>query len=227
MPFLSADNARTTALLFAAVGAVCVGGSYANLRLGKAYQRDGRLPREPLPDLGAALLPDLSAFPWLIDAPFLCMVPLFFLVVPSPRDALFDLVVLTGCLYVARAFTTNVTLLPSADPDARPEDVTWTNVWRGSCWDLVMSGHTFLTILMLLVLYRHCFARRGADGDMRRAARVWIAFTVAVYCCIVVATKSHYTVDVLLSVILALGIYQLYYESNAFSGLHSSGRRLR
>ena len=138
--------------------------------------------RMPLHDLGHALLPNLSSHERAIDAlPMVLGCAVGLLALRGEVDA--ERVVNgAALLFFLRSVTMSVTTLPSPICTA-----TRRNGSIGGCHDCIFSGHTALTLLFAY----HIAQARGHRVEL------------LVYClaasALIVATRSHYTVDVLVA----------------------------
>ena len=119
-----------------------------------------------------------------------------------------------GFIYFLRAFCFFVTALPNPRPQCQLQYPTgyWTNyivlvvkILTGqiaSCTDNIFSGHTSMAIICLLTFHLY-------------QSRIWViigAYVIA-FCTIfaILATHLHYTVDVLIAIIVSSSIYLSYH----------------
>ena len=147
-------------------------------------------------------------------------------------------------MYVCRAPMFWVTSLPGPAPhcrDARaPPDAS--DVWASaihwvapmfgatgsSCGDLVYSGHTAFATINMLFLCRHTRALRAVSASARcrcgdAAVLLCSATYVAAMGAIIVASRRHYTVDVLLGALLGYLLFCRFV--GGWSARRSGGRR--
>ena len=79
-----------------------------------------------------------------------------------------------------------------------------------TCGDMIFSGHTLLIILFCLTFHtyypktKHMYSVNGVK------AMVWILGLVGVF--FIIATRLHYTLDVLLAVFLAMTLWNSYHR---------------
>ena len=153
---------------------------------GMCQHNDGKLPATApaLPDVGHSLLPDLSASSGLLtNAPFVAALAALVLTGAWREPGLFESWLL---LALARPFFFGSTTLPEIKNAC---NVTFLQrLVNGGCNDKIYSGHVcnMLTILTFLV----------------RGGHVGLAFAIAsavLYSLLVIATRGHYSVDVLVA----------------------------
>ena len=101
-----------------------------------------------------------------------------------------------AALLTTRALSFSSTLLPDASQQCRAAAVTG---WLGGCHDLIFSGHVTIMSLAALVL-QHFFTVRATSR-----ALLWGAH--AAVCGLVIACRNHYSVDVLLAVVLSAAVF--------------------
>lgn len=147
----------------------------------------------PLHDVLHAGLPNLRSYEAAIDlVPLLLVFVVAYLYLLDGLDAslLNGLVWSYAVLMILRALTFSVTILPSPVCSRRTK-----NLSIGGCHDLVFSGHVTATLLLAHTVYTH-------------DPRYGVALTL--YCVLgsllVVATRAHYTLDVLVAW-FAVGAY--------------------
>lgn len=160
-----------------------------------ACDREGRRAAytRPLVDLGHARLPDLARHEQWIDAlPTLLGAAVVGLALarPAHRARLGQTLATVALVTVLRCVCVSVTVLPS--PICR--------LGRGvravgGCHDCIFSGHTALTLVLA-----HTLAQMAPR----------LAIPLAAYCVLtsllIVATRSHYTIDVLVAWIVVYAV---------------------
>jgi hypothetical protein len=150
------------------------------------HYNDGLLPASvaALPDVGHRLLPDVSAHQaWLMNAPLMAAVTTLVLSGAWCAPGLFE------CLLVVmfvRPLFFGCTTLPEIKN--RCNETFLQRLVNGGCNDNVFSGHV---AIMLIVL---AFLVRGGHVEAFLAAAIATAYSLAV-----VASRAHYTVDVLVA----------------------------
>lgn len=101
-----------------------------------------------------------------------------------------------AALMLMRAAATAVTILPPAYEGCHSDYL----LLRGGCYDKVFSGHTAYQLLAALHARRLAF-----PAGRKNAYAAYLLFVpVLVEACLLVATREHYTVDVLIAVFLAV-----------------------
>lgn len=147
----------------------------------------------PIFDVGHRLLPDLHTSGWWLNS----LLPLITLVMAVLREdrmtVLRDISRLAIPLLLARMVTTSLTIPPPTKENHtcvtdRPSLVHFV---EGHCYDFMFSGHTAVMMAISAVLF-------GVNSPI-----AW-AFTV-VQMIVLVLTRSHYTVDVVVSAIMGWG----------------------
>lgn len=147
----------------------------------------------PLRDLLHAHLPNLSRHERLID---LLPLTLGILVALFALFGKLDHANVCRMLAVAlllRCITMSVTLLPS--PICTPGRSC---AAIGGCHDCIFSGHTAMTLLLAYALARHF------DGDWQVVVPL-LAYSLATSA-LVVMTRAHYTVDVVVAWVAAYAV---------------------
>lgn len=153
-------------------------------------------------DLGHKATPDLSVYRGWKDL----FLPIFLLplIGASGRSCAaagrcfatsFALVVLL------RSVTSLVTILPKHPTCVSPKDsLSLKNRVLGHCYDLIFSGHMSFGLVATTCLFGAGIIPRTWQDTL-----IW-ALINAAHAFILIATRSHYTVDVVLSVIISLFI---------------------
>lgn len=159
------------------------------------YEKSGvnRLETFEVFDLGHEILPQIK-LSQLVDAlSALVWVPFVYL---APGDVAqriqVDIAARLAFLFFLRAITTTVTILPKRK-DCDASEWTWRELLGGACYDKIFSGHAAVATLVSLALVKH-----GA----------WPAWAGWTYgggiSLLMLVSRGHYTVDVVLGVVLAL-----------------------
>lgn len=166
-----------------------------------------RLPSQPpLPDLGHDWIPvirpeNVGDYPMLVSAALVVYMAFFWDRTDLSR-ALPRFLVTLGSMYVLRLFTISVTTLPVTDNHCRFARKEIASFWRNTlmglltlgmknvhCGDLMFSGHTIMIVLLWEVSHTYFVRYRLLNWTVTMASLT--AFFL------IVATRSHYTVDVL------------------------------
>jgi len=112
-------------------------------------------------------------------------------------------------IVILRSISILATDMPRSDIECNQSELKNYNLFFGHCYDKMFSGHVALTLLSLLILYHF---NKINDGQMLFS----ILFHI-VYSCFIIITRSHYTVDVLISYFITIPLF--YYAAN---GLHTT-----
>lgn len=143
----------------------------------------------PLRDALHTRIPSLIRYERLVDiVPFLLLVAVLYLYIYDnlEQNLIRDAIVYYSILMIIRALVYSVTIIPSPMCSKRRK-----NTAIGGCHDLIYSGHTVATLILAYSLYQHNPDYLGA---------------LMVYCILgslfIIATRSHYTVDVLISYVV-------------------------
>ena len=144
-------------------------------------------------DLLHSITPDLSDFKPYNDI-IVSGVALSFLFVPKGIELFKEFAAKFVLIMVLRALTTISTILPKHEKcDATP---LFSRYLKGQCYDKVFSGHTSFVLLATLI-----YLREGILG--------WTGFIGINVANIagILLTRSHYTVDIVLAVLITLLVY--------------------
>lgn len=98
-----------------------------------------------------------------------------------------------GVLIFLRAISFAGTLLPDASQQCH------VSLFVGSCHDLIFSGH--VTIMLICVLLAQHYY------EIPPVLRVFVGLDAAIVCFFVISSRNHYTVDVVLAVVVTLLVY--------------------
>lgn len=92
-------------------------------------------------------------------------------------------------IYLFRLFCIYATILPS------PHKKCKSNIIQ-ACHDFIFSGHTAITLLNSLYLY-----------DIYPNLKIIILLFLFIFIILIIATRMHYTIDVILALYISYGIY--------------------
>lgn len=189
-------------------------------------------------DMGYKILPSLSC-PWIAECLAMgppILVVIRFCVFPGPLSMrwtfLSRMFLMWGLLWALRAITIISTVLPNPDGTCKPRIAYPNNIfqealanmpfvfWRHetTCHDVMFSGHTvILTLASLMWVYyadwapwpEWCNCSSFATLVFRLSV---FLMTLTGYLCII-ASKFHYTADVLMGCMLTVFIFQAYHSS--------------
>jgi hypothetical protein len=148
-------------------------------------------------DLGHRLLPDLHRCGWWLNS----LLPVGLLVVCalSPdRGSIYKQALRYLCpLILARMVTSLLTIPPpiKRDHTCRTDHPTLLHYVEGHCFDFMFSGHTAVTVALSVALL----------GP--RSVFTWVA--VLTQMVILLLTRAHYTIDVVVSAAVACMFFRL------------------
>jgi hypothetical protein len=172
--------------------AIIVTSNYWTHELGMAFY-DNTKNNGKVFDLLHSITPDLSDWKPYNDV-IVSLVALSFFLIPNGIGLFKEFATKFILIMVIRALTTVSTILPKHEKcDATPR---FSRYWLGQCYDKVFSGHTSFVLLATLI-----FLREGILG--------WPAFAAINLANItgIILTRSHYTVDIVLAILITLLVY--------------------
>ena len=143
----------------------------------------------PLHDALHTRLPNLRRYGRYIDiVPILLGVAVLYLYIYEHLDQelIRDAIIFFSIILIFRAILYSATILPSSFCMKGIK-----NIAVGGCHDCICSGHTILTLLLAYVLYQH-------NPQYQTALMVYCILSSL----FIIATRSHYTIDVLISYIV-------------------------
>eukprot|EP00928_Gymnodinium_smaydae_P002959 TRINITY_DN1107_c0_g2_i2.p1 TRINITY_DN1107_c0_g2~~TRINITY_DN1107_c0_g2_i2.p1 ORF type:complete len:393 (-),score=7.86 TRINITY_DN1107_c0_g2_i2:243-1337(-) len=134
-----------------------------------------------------------------------------------------------GLLYLCRAFTITATPLPNPDQTCKPRitypDSIWQEGWailsKGdiTCHDVMFSGHTMLLTTSMLFFFHYI---RRSPWHEHGLSHEWFStssglfmgscvyMAIGYYC--IVASRFHYTVDVLVGILISYFVFHSYHD---------------
>lgn len=180
---MGGDLALACALVVASVG-----GTALSFHIGK--RRYGRRTPE-LFDAAHAVLPDMRANSALVFATSYVM-PLVVVVCAVRSGVIAPYMRRAAVALIVRAVMTNVTILPS---ECDIERLTLVEYMQGHCYDKIPSGHFIVAGTLIWMLYKRGMLSAGASALAGGAVAVCILLT-----------RSHYTIDIVVSALLILAI---------------------
>jgi hypothetical protein len=117
-----------------------------------------------------------------------------FLFVPNSLEIIKEFTGKFLLIMFVRALTIISTILPKHEKC--PSELKWYHYLKGQCYDKVFSGHTAFVLLATLIYLR--------EGIL--SFPVFMAINVANWASIIL-TRSHYTVDIILAIVITLLVY--------------------
>ena len=166
--------------------------NYAVLKLGSNYYKNkGEIE---LFDIFHSILPDLHSYHFITDLiGIACIISLFFL---STEKLTTEFIAKFTIIMFIRAFTTIATILPKHK--ICNETIGIRSLLVGGCYDKIFSGHTSFTLLLTLLYYREHIINLPLLLGIN-ATNIFA----------ILATRSHYTVDILLAIFVTTTIYSI------------------
>jgi len=166
--------------------------NYATLKIGSEYYKSSE--KLELFDISHKLLPDLHAYRPMKDIiGFLGIISLFFF---STESLTIEFITKFTIIMFIRAFTIISTILPKHDKCVDTFGIR--SYFLGGCYDKIFSGHTSFMLLLTLLYYREHII----DGFSLIGINV-------INILLILATRSHYTIDVLLAIFVTTTIYNI------------------
>lgn len=180
-------------LWFLALVAFIFFSNYATHQLGKWHYEHNE-PNGKVFDLLHHLTPDLSEYYKYNDITLICVM-ISFLFVPNSLSILKEFLGKFVLIMFVRALTIMSTILPKHET-CPSQNLTWYQMIKGQCYDKVFSGHTAFVLLATLIYLRESI----------------ISFPIflginAVNITSIILTRSHYTIDVILAIVITYLVY--------------------
>jgi len=143
---------------------------------------------KPLYDIIINNIQDVSKYHYLINyIMFILLIP--FLIRPK-YEYFISMFKYTSIVLFFRAITTSVTILPSCETKFCKLQNNCLNYIMGHCNDKIFSGHTSLSLILVYLINRY-----NLVDDSLLYFFIFIQILIAI---LLVVTKGHYTIDVLL-----------------------------
>lgn len=145
-------------------------------------------------DIAHKYLPDLHYVEWIHHLTFIFLIPMFFYPVIYKEYSSYWLI-----LFIIRSFMIVVTVLPKyKNCSTKNEDNNKIyKLLTGGCYDKIFSGH-FASILLATLLY----LKYGLININN------LIFINIINAFLILATRSHYTIDILVAIFVTLFVYQ-------------------
>jgi hypothetical protein len=144
-------------------------------------------------DLLHITLPDLHEYkPY--NYVIITLTALSFFFIPNPIPIVKEFAGKFLLIMVVRAITTIATILPKHDKCDTQMGLL--DYFKGNCYDKVFSGHTAFVLLATLIFWR--------QGIISPA---FFYFINLLNMAMIILTRSHYTVDVILAVVITYLVY--------------------
>lgn len=164
--------------------------NYFTHELGKTFYK-GEQANSKIFDTLWSITPDLHEYSKFNDI-FVVGLLISFLFVPT--SIFKEFIGKFLLILLVRALTIVTTILPKHEKCN--DDLTWLQMMKGQCYDKVFSGHTSFVLLATLIFLREGFI----------SLPVFFALNLAQITSIIL-TRSHYTVDIVLAVVITWLVY--------------------
>ena len=158
--------------------------------------------QKPLFDIIHANTQNLTKYKYIPD--YLAFVFLFPLIYTRDYDCINMFLKIGAIIVILRSLSILVTDLPKSDENCKQNKLKNYNLFFGHCYDKMFSGHAALTLLALLTLYYH--------NKINHNQMTVLIFFHILYSFLIIITRSHYTVDVLISYFITIPLF--YYAAN-------------
>lgn len=146
-------------------------------------------------DIGLRYIPDTRNYP-KVHSTLVALIDstLFILPFCFGVDVLIEFIQLGIIIIVVRALFINITVLPKfvhCDRDC----TTVSSFITGHCYDYIFSGHFSLFLLLMLIAHE--------KGKVKNPIIPSIVYGIAI-----IAVRSHYTIDIIVGLIITIFIFQ-------------------
>ena len=167
--------------------------NYYTLKIGASHYNS--TDKFQLFDVFHNILPDLYEYHYLVDIfGILGFLSLFiFLDKPIIIEFFSKFII----IMFIRAFTIISTILPKHE--TCPDEFYLRSYLLGGCYDKIFSGHTSFILLMTLMYYREYII------DMSSLIGINLLNIL-----LILATRSHYTVDIILATFVTLTVFNIH-----------------
>jgi hypothetical protein len=171
---------------------IILSSNYATFKIGEQHYNSTK--KLTLFDIFHTILPDLHAYHYLIDVIVLgAIISLFFV---SNKSLTTEFLAKFLIIMLIRSFTIVSTILPKHE--ICEDKFSIREFFLGGCYDKIFSGHTSFLLLLTLLYYRE---------DIIGILPL-IAINI-INILFILATRSHYTVDIILAIFVTTTIYSI------------------
>lgn len=179
-------------IVFISIILVILISNYATLKIGSYHYENS--DKCELFDMFHKILPDLNDYHYLIDLiGFIGLISLYFV---SNEELTIEFFAKFTIIMFIRAFTIVSTILPKHEICSDQFNIR--SYFLGGCYDKIFSGHTSFTLLLTLLYYREHIINDFS-----------LIIINIINILLILATRSHYTVDILLAVFVTTTIYNV------------------
>jgi hypothetical protein len=153
-------------------------------------------------DIMHKYLPDWSNYDWLNNA--ILLVTIIPLVYQNDKNLYFDFVSLIIIINIIRDIIINITILPKdKNCDLKKYSFMYSTAF-GACYDKIFSGH-FAFVFILTLLYNSYSIITNMPMII-----LWNIFNAVS----ILLIRSHYTIDIIISVFISLGVFNEYMKNH-------------
>lgn len=171
--------------------------THKRIKINKYYAR------KPLYDIIHNNTNEYSNYSNLVDiATLIFIFPIFKSLKNDNFEPISYFISIFSILMILRSFALLATDIPSCDKNCNPHNLTLYNIFFGHCHDKLFSGHNAITILSIITAYKFKLI------TIQQLTLLIILQLIYAYSIII--TRSHYTVDVLLSYYITIPIALLF-----------------
>ena len=155
--------------------------------------------KKPLKDIIMDNCFDLRNFKFINEP--LILIFLIPYIVNKKLKYLYNVIKIFSLIFSLRIITSTITEMPSSDPNCDINKKGILKYITGHCFDKIFSGHTSLTLILVLVAF---------DKNLVNYNQYIIYQILQIlYGFLLICTKCHYSVDVILSYIIVIPIFLL------------------
>ena len=162
--------------------------------------------RRPLNDIIHSNTHDLSKYSNQIDKLLLIFVIPF--IINYKKEPIIHFMNIFSIIIILRSTALLMTDIPTSDKTCDPHNFTTYNLFFGHCSDKIFSGHTSFTLLTVLVMYKFKI--------VSNSTLILFALLQIIYSLIIILTRCHYSVDVLLCYYIIIPLYYCITSNNIF-----------
>lgn len=172
--------------------------SYCVYYNGKTYYKyriDNNKCTPKIYDIGMIYIPDLSQNKILTI--FVDIIPFVLPIIFFKNDTLLEFFKLSLYAMLLRSVFTHLTILPKIKK-CDDSEFTLYNMIMGHCYDKIYSGH-FVIIMLFALCALHAYPNINL---------LLTIISLIIYAIMIIATRSHYTIDIAVSVIISLLLFK-------------------
>lgn len=170
---------------------------YATYTTYERVKLNGTRYRRPLYDLIHDNTPNLSKYSRLVDV--LLVIFILPYILNYNLHYVTHFINVFSIIIILRSFALLMTDIPTSDVSCDPRKISIYNLFFGHCSDKIFSGHTSFTLLAVLVAYNF--------NLLNNVQLLLLAIVQVLYALLIIMTRCHYSVDVLLSYYIVIPLY--------------------